>query len=89
MKKSLEIGNKTLEDLVKEAGRKVDGKEEDEEGPEDPDNSGSHVNDLLNVPDSQGRVLVNTGHPPDEQDVFLAPQIAAMIKPHQVILSML
>jgi hypothetical protein len=82
-----DLGSRTLEDLMKEAGsKKGEGKEEEEvdEGPDDPDNSGSHVNDLLNVPDSQGRVLVNTGHPADDPDVFLAPQIAAMIKPHQV-----
>lgn len=42
---------------------------------EDPANSGMHTSDKYNVPDEQGRVLVNTGHPPDEPDVFLAPQV--------------
>ena len=46
--------------------------------------SGSHVNDDMNQPDSQGRVLVNVGHPPNEPDIFLAPQLAYAVKPHQV-----
>ena len=58
--------------------------EEEEEGEDDPDNSGQHVNDAMNQPDLLGRVLVNVGHPPDEQDIFLAPQIARAVKPHQV-----
>lgn len=58
--------------------------EEDEEEAEDPNNSGQHVNDEFNQPDLLGRVLVNVGHPPDEPDVFLAPQIARAVKPHQV-----
>ncbi|CAC5401557.1 RAD54L2 [Mytilus coruscus] len=51
---------------------------------EDPNNSGSHIDDSLNHPDEQGRVLVNIGHPPDEQDIFLVPQIAKYIKRHQI-----
>ena len=46
--------------------------------------SGNHVNDALNQPDSSGHVLVNIGHPPDEPDIYLAPQITAAVKPHQV-----
>ena len=30
------------------------------------------------------QVVINLGHPPDEEDVTLAPQIARIIKPHQV-----
>lgn len=58
--------------------------EEESEPDEDPTNSGMHTNDLYNVPDEQGRVLINVGHPDSEKDVFLAPQIARIIKPHQV-----
>lgn len=58
--------------------------EEDEEGEEDMANSGSHVNDALNQRDAMGGVLVNVGHPPDESDIYLAPQLAAVVKPHQV-----
>lgn len=31
-----------------------------------------------------GRVLVNVGHAPEEEDVFLPPHLAAVVKPHQV-----
>lgn len=51
---------------------------------EDPNNSGAHTNDCFNLPDEEGRVLVNVGHPPEDPDIFLAPQIAKVIKPHQV-----
>ncbi|XP_064483480.1 helicase ARIP4-like [Ornithodoros turicata] len=44
----------------------------------------SHMNDAINMPDEQGRVLVNVGHPPEEPDVFLAPQLAGIVKPHQI-----
>lgn len=58
--------------------------EEEEEEEEDPTNSGMHTNDTYNVPDDQGRVLINVGKPDNEPEVFLAPQIARIIKPHQV-----
>lgn len=47
---------------------------------------GLHVNDAYNIPDEQGRVLINIGHPESEEDIFLAPQISRIIKPHQVCL---
>ena len=56
----------------------------DEEEDEDPNNCGMHVNDNLNVPDPQGRVLINAGHPDLDEDIFIAPQLAKFIKPHQV-----
>lgn len=43
-----------------------------------------HTNDEFNQPDEQGRVLVNVGHHEEELDVFVAPQIARIIKPHQI-----
>lgn len=55
-----------------------------EDGDDDPQNSGLHVNDTYNVPDDQGRVVINIGHPEGEEDIFLAPQIARIIKPHQI-----
>lgn len=59
--------------------------EEDESEPEeDPTNSGMHTSDKYNVPDDQGRVIVNVGHPESESDIYLAPQIARIIKPHQI-----
>lgn len=48
-----------------------------------------HVNDDMNTPDDQGRVLVNIGHPEDEEDIFLAPQLSRTVKPHQVNLAKL
>ncbi|KAL3268191.1 hypothetical protein HHI36_007317 [Cryptolaemus montrouzieri] len=55
---------------------------DDEE--EDPSNSGMHTNDEFNQPDAEGRVLINVGHPENDPDIFLAPQIARIIKPHQI-----
>lgn len=55
-----------------------------DDGDDDPQNSGLHVNDTYNVPDDQGRVVINIGHPEGEPDIFLAPQIARVIKPHQI-----
>ena len=51
---------------------------------EDVNNCGLHTDDSLNQPDSQGRVLVNVHHPPDDPDIYLAPQIARRVKPHQI-----
>jgi len=48
--------------------------------------SGAHGNDALNRPDPQGRVLVNLNHPAAEKDLFLLPQLARAVKPHQVFL---
>ena len=58
--------------------------EEEEEEEEDMDNVGTHINDSMNQKDEQGRVLINIGHPEGDPDVFLASQIAEVIKPHQV-----
>lgn len=60
-------------------------KDEDSEvDPEDPNNGGNHINDDLNVADLEGRVQVNIGHPPEDDDIYLHPQIAKVIKAHQV-----
>ncbi|GFS38893.1 helicase ARIP4 [Nephila pilipes] len=61
-----------------------EGETEGESTAEDPNNSGAHTNDCFNLPDEEGRVLVNVGHPPEDPDIFLAPQIAKVIKPHQI-----
>jgi len=58
--------------------------DEDDDEADDTENSGSHVNDALNQRDAMGGVLVNVGHPASEQDIFLAPQLATIVKPHQV-----
>nr|XP_019957050.1 PREDICTED: helicase ARIP4 isoform X1 [Paralichthys olivaceus]XP_019957051.1 PREDICTED: helicase ARIP4 isoform X1 [Paralichthys olivaceus] len=48
------------------------------------ESSGAHINDALNLPDAQGQVLVNINHPAEEKDIYLAPQLARAVKPHQV-----
>lgn len=60
--------------------------EDEDEDAEDGDahNSGLHVNDKYNTPDELGRVVINIGHPENEEDIYLAPQIARNIKPHQI-----
>ena len=59
----------------------------EEEDHEDPNNSGLHVDDALNKPDSSGRVVVNIGHAVGEEDIYLAPQLSRTVKPHQVRLT--
>ncbi|XP_037947638.1 helicase ARIP4 [Teleopsis dalmanni] len=56
----------------------------EDEVEDDPANSGLHVKDTYNMPDEHGRVVVNIGHPEGEEDIFVAPQIAKKIKPHQI-----
>uniref|UniRef100_A0A8C7XHJ6 RAD54 like 2 n=1 Tax=Oryzias sinensis TaxID=183150 RepID=A0A8C7XHJ6_9TELE len=59
--------------------------EDDADGvPGSEESSGAHINDALNLPDAQGRVLVNINHPAEEKDIFLAPQLARAVKPHQI-----
>lgn len=53
----------------------VSGGSDAESEPEDPTNSGLHTNDAFNIPDAQGQVLINVGHPKNEPDIFLAPQV--------------
>uniref|UniRef100_A0A4W5PEA3 RAD54 like 2 n=1 Tax=Hucho hucho TaxID=62062 RepID=A0A4W5PEA3_9TELE len=49
-----------------------------------PEATGAHANDAVNQPDAQGRVLVNLNHPTEEADLFLSPQLARVVKPHQI-----
>ncbi|XP_061640395.1 helicase ARIP4 isoform X1 [Phyllopteryx taeniolatus] len=61
------------------------GDEEDDGGTAGTDeSSGAHINDALNLPDAQGRVMVNINHPAEEKDIYLAPQLARAVKPHQI-----
>lgn len=62
--------------------KKVQDEKEEEEAVSEP--SGAHTNDALNQPDAEGRVLVNFNHPAGEKDIFLSPQLARAVKPHQV-----
>ena len=79
------IGERKATDVSARKRSKDDvSKEEDDDEGKDPENSGTHTNDAMNRPDEEGRVLVNVGHPPKEDDIFLAPQLSANVKPHQV-----
>ncbi|XP_068182389.1 helicase ARIP4-like isoform X2 [Antennarius striatus] len=51
---------------------------------EESEPSDAHTNDALNQPDTQDRVLVNLNHPAEDGDIFLSPQLARAVKPHQI-----
>ncbi|XP_071388225.1 helicase ARIP4 isoform X2 [Centroberyx affinis] len=70
------------EDALQISSESADEEAEGSAGTEE--SSGAHVNDALNQPDAQGRVLVNINHPAEEEDLYLAPQLARAVKPHQV-----
>ena len=57
---------------------------DEEDDADDNGDIGSHTNDNLNQANDIGKVLVNVGHPVDEPDIFLPPQITRAVKPHQV-----
>ena len=73
------------DDIQVVASNDNDNVDEDSDG--ETETSGNHDNDALNQRDASGHVLVNIGHPANEPDIFLAPQIAAAVKPHQVCMS--
>ena len=58
--------------------------EEEDAEAEDLNDGGAHINDEFNCADEKGRVLINVAHPSDDPDIFLSPQVAKVIKPHQV-----
>lgn len=79
------------EDDVLHTSRRAANEEDEEEEEEDEEaghgteeSCGAHANDNLNQPDAQGRVLVNVNHPDEESDIYLSPQLARVVKPHQV-----
>lgn len=96
--KSAENGNGNLIEIISSDSEvEVDDSDDDDDDDDgngglsaykrseiDYDNSGVHTDDSANQVDPQGRVLVNVNHPLDEEDIFLAPQIAKVIKAHQV-----
>ncbi|XP_060787681.1 helicase ARIP4-like isoform X2 [Neoarius graeffei] len=51
---------------------------------DDGESSSVHLNDAVNQPDAQGRVIINVNHPEDESDIYLSPQLARVVKPHQI-----
>uniref|UniRef100_A0A8C8A4R9 RAD54 like 2 n=1 Tax=Otus sunia TaxID=257818 RepID=A0A8C8A4R9_9STRI len=85
-------GKNSIKDVIElssgedDALQIVDSSDSGNEGEEDgsEESSGSHVNDALNQSDALGQVIVNINHPPNEEDIFLAPQLAHAVKPHQI-----
>ncbi|XP_077998526.1 helicase ARIP4-like [Glandiceps talaboti] len=65
-------------------GEVRDDDDDDDDDDNELEDNGLHTNDDLNQRDILGRVLLNPNHPFGEQDVFLAPQIARHVKPHQI-----
>lgn len=64
----------------------VDSSDSGNEGDDDTEeSSGAHVNDALNQLDASRQVIININHPPNEEDLYLAPQLARAVKPHQVL----
>lgn len=47
-------------------------------------NCGNHTDDTCNIRDEQGRVLINYGHLSGDEDIFLAPQLCHIVRPHQI-----
>ncbi|KAM9475031.1 helicase ARIP4-like [Clarias gariepinus] len=43
-----------------------------------------HLNSAVNQPNVQDRVLINVNHPEDDSDIYLTPQLARIVKPHQI-----
>lgn len=57
-----------------------DDEAENEDDSEDENNSGEHTNDTFNKPESDGNVVINIGHKGNESKIYIAPQIARVIK---------
>lgn len=58
--------------------------QDDESEVLDMNNCGIFTDDKYNCPDSEGRILINVGHPEEEEDIFLPPHLARVVKPHQI-----
>ncbi|KAJ8370827.1 hypothetical protein SKAU_G00108550 [Synaphobranchus kaupii] len=72
------------EDDTLHSGQSIQDDDDDRATPGTEESSGSHINDALNQPDALGQVLVNINHPANEKDLFLTPQLARAVKPHQI-----
>lgn len=46
--------------------------------------SGAFSDDRANVPDAEGRLLVNPGRPAADPDILVPDHLATKLKPHQV-----
>ncbi|XP_012681482.2 helicase ARIP4-like isoform X2 [Clupea harengus] len=79
---TLHTSRRATDEEEEEEEEEDDEEEEEEVGPEE--SCGAHANDNLNQPDAKGRVLVNVNHPADESNIYLSPQLARVVKPHQI-----
>lgn len=79
---------KDIEPIVIDSGS--DSEDERSSAPSKKPQSASAQRQVLNkkydwaTPCADGKILVNVGHGPEEEDIFLSPQIAKAAKPHQV-----
>lgn len=77
-----------IEPIVIDSGS--DSEDENSSAPSKKPNEASTQRQILNkkydwaTPRADGRILVNVGHGPEEEDIFLPTQIAKAAKPHQV-----
>ncbi|XP_032590333.1 helicase ARIP4 [Drosophila grimshawi] len=78
------IDDSSDDDCILLSEEEEEEEEDDLNESEDATNSGMHVKDIYNIPDEYGRVVVNIAHPEGEETLYLAPQIAKVIKPHQI-----
>lgn len=80
--------SKDIEPIVIDSGS--DSEDERSSAPSKKPQSASAQKQVLNkkydwaTPRADGKILVNVGHGPEEEDIFLSPQIAKAAKPHQV-----
>ena len=80
--------SKGIEPIVIDSGS--DSEDERSSAPSKKPHSASAQRQVLNkkydwaTPCADGKILVNVGHGPEEEDIFLSPQIAKAAKPHQV-----
>ena len=66
--------------ILSDEGQEFDSEDENQ----DQNNAGLHVDDKSNVPDQEGRILINVDHPEEDQPIFLSPNIARSVRPHQI-----
>ena len=43
-----------------------------------------HLDDRINTPDENGRILVNVNHPSVDPDLYIAQHLCPVLKPHQI-----
>ena len=80
----IEVGNAAKPNHVDSVILISSSESEDEKAASDSSEDCTNLISVGNIKSESGNIMVNTGHMPDEPDIFLPPQIAKVIKPHQV-----